>query len=355
MLQFIIRRVLWAIPVLLLVAFFTFALVRAIPGGPFDFAGDKSLPPSVVANIEAKYHLNDPMWQQFCSYMIGDTICRPGDDSGQASKGVILGDLGPSFRYRGRTVNDIIATALPVSFQLGIMAMILGISIGIPFGVMAALKHNTWADYSLTFVAILGVSISNVVLGPLLIWVFALKLGWFPVATWAAEPLFAGVAQKYIAASEQIPMWVNMIPKPTADFFMHAALPVFALGTGLSAVITRMTRGSLLQVIREDYIRTARSKGLRERAVVVRHALKNSLIPVVTILGPMFAAVLTGTFVVELIFAIPGLGRHFVQSIGNRDYPVVLGTTLLYGVAIVFANMMVDITYAWLDPRVRLD
>ncbi|HEY53501.1 MAG TPA: ABC transporter permease [Caldilineae bacterium] len=355
MLQFIVRRILWAIPVLLAVTFFTFALVRAIPGGPFDFAGDRSLPPSVVANLEAKYHLSDPLWQQFCSYLIGDTVCRPGDDSGRASKGVLLGDLGPSFRYRGRTVNDIIATALPISFQLGMMAMMLGIGIGIPFGVLAALKHNTWIDYSATLVAILGVSVSNVVLGPVLIWFFALKLGWFPVATWAAEPLFSGIADKYIAASEQIPMWVNIIPKPTVDFFMHAALPVFALGTALSATIARMTRGSLLQVIREDYIRTARSKGLRERAVVVRHALKNSLIPVVTILGPMFAGVLTGTFVIELIFAIPGLGRHFVNSIGNRDYPVVLGTTLLYGVAIVIANMLVDITYAWLDPRVRLE
>lgn len=356
MFAFIVRRVLWAIPVLLAVAFFTFALIRAIPGGPFDFAGDKSLPPAVVANLEAKYHLNDPLWQQFCSYMIGDTVCRPGaSDEGSSSKGVILGDLGPSFRYRGRTVNDIIGTALPVSFQLGIMAMILGIVIGIPFGVMAALRHNTWVDYSATMIAILGVSISNVVLAPVLIWVFALRLGWFPVATWAAEPLFSGVAQQYIAASEPIPMWVSIIPKPTTDFFMHAVLPVFALGTALSATIARMTRGSLLQVVREDYIRTARSKGLKERAVVVRHALKNSMIPVVTILGPMFAGVLTGTFIIEQIFAIPGLGRHFVTSIGNRDYPVVLGTTLLYGIAIVFANMMVDITYAWLDPRVRLE
>ena len=355
MLQFIIRRVLWAIPVLVAVALFTFILIRAIPGGPFDFAGDKSLPPAVVANLEAKYHLSDPMWQQFCSYMIGDTICRPGQESIEPAKGVVMGDLGPSFRYRSRSVNDIIATALPVSFQLGILAMALGIGIGIPFGIVAALRHNTWADYSLTFLAILGVSISNVVLAPLLIWIFALTLDWFPVATWAAEPLFSGVAQKYIAASEPIPMWVNMIPKPTTDFFAHAVLPVIALGTGLSAIIARMTRGSLLQVVREDYIRTARSKGLRERAVIVRHALKNSLIPVTTILGPMFAGVLTGTFVIELIFAIPGLGSHFVTSIGNRDYPVVLGTTLLYGVAIVFANMMVDITYAWLDPRVRLE
>ncbi len=356
MLQYIIRRLLWAIPVLLLVAFFTFTLIRAIPGGPFDFAGDKSLPPAVVANLEAKYHLSDPMWQQFCSYMIGDTICRPGQEvTGIASRGVIMGDLGPSFRYRGLTVNDIFASALPTSMQLGIMAMFLGILIGIPAGIISALNHNKWPDYSASMIAILGVSISNVVLGPILIWVFALTLDVLPVATWQAEPLLSGIAQEYIAASETVPIWVNLIPKPTTEFFSHAVLPVIALGTGLSAIIARMTRGSLLQVIREDYIRTARAKGLTERTVIIRHALKNSLIPVVTIIGPLFAGVLTGTFVVEQIFAIPGLGRHFVQSIGNRDYPIVLGTTLLFGVAIVVANLLVDITYAWLDPRVRYD
>ncbi len=356
MLQFIIRRIIWTIPVLFLVTFFTFALVRAIPGGPFDFAGDKSLPPSVVKNLEAKYHLNDPLWQQFCSYLIGDVVCRPGQEvNGVPSKGILLGDLGPSFRYRGRTVNDIIATALPISAQLGFMALLLGMLIGIPAGIIAALRHNTPIDYTATFVAVLGVSVSNVVLGPFLIWIFALKLGWFPVATWAAEPLFSNIAEKYIAAGEQIPMWVNLIPKPTKDFFMHAVLPVVTLGTALSASLARLTRGSLLQVIREDYIRTARAKGLRERAVIITHALKNSMIPVVTILGPMFAGVLTGTFVVEQIFAIPGLGKHFVTSVGNRDYPVVLGTTLVYAIAIVIANMFVDITYAWLDPRVRLE
>ncbi len=354
MTKYIIRRLLWAIPVLFMVALVTFILIRAIPGGPFDFSGDKSLPPSVVKNLEAKYHLDDPVWQQFCSYLIGDKICRPGKEDNH-SKGLIMGDLGPSFRYRGRTVSDILATALPVSMQLGMMAMILGIGIGIPFGILAALKHNTWIDYTSTFIAILGVSISNVVLGPLLIWIFALTLGWFPVAQWKAEPLFSGIAQQYINAGEPIPFWVNLIPKPTFEFFHHAVLPVVVLGTGLSASIARLTRASLLQVVREDYIRTARAKGLRERSVIVVHALKNSLIPVVTILGPMFAAVLTGTFIVEQIFAIPGLGRHFITSVGNRDYPVVLGTTLLFGFAIVIANLVVDIVYAWLDPRVRFD
>jgi oligopeptide transport system permease protein len=323
MTKYIIRRILFAIPVLIAVAALTFVMVRSLPGGPFDFAGDRSLPESVVRNLEAKYNLNAPMWQQFVDYMVD----------------LAQGDLGPSFRYRGRTVNDILGQALPVSMQLGLLALFLGIIIGIPAGIIAALKQNTIWDYTATTIAILGVSISNIVLGPLLIWIFAVKLGWFPAARWGAQP----------------PYFLGVFPPMTAEFWTHAILPVVALGTALSASIARLTRASLLQVIREDYIRTARSKGLRERAVVIRHALKNSLIPVVTILGPLFAAVLTGTFVIEQIFAIPGLGRHFVTSVTNRDYPVVMGTTLVYGVAIVIANLFVDIAYAWLDPRSRYD
>jgi oligopeptide transport system permease protein len=298
---------LWFIPVLLAVTIFTFVLVRVIPGGPFDRIGDKTLPPEIVANLEAKYSLDKPVWEQYVEYMWN----------------LIQLDLGPSFSYRTRTVNDIIAQALPVSAQLGVMAIFLGVIIGIPAGCMAALKHNSWIDHSSTFIAILGYSIPSLVMGPVLIWVFALKLGWFPVARWEG-PIY----------------WV---------------LPVLTLGSGLSAGIARLTRGSLLQVLQEDYIRTARAKGLRERVVVFSHALKNSLIPVVTVLGPMFAAVVTGTFVVEQIFGIPGLGKHFVTSIGNRDYPVILGTTLLYAVLLVIANLIVDITYAWLDPRIRYD
>ena len=323
MTKYIIRRFLWAIPVLFCVTLVVFVLIRAIPGGPFDFAGDKSLPPSVVKNLEAKYHLDDPVWKQFVDY-IWD---------------LLHGDLGPSFRYRSRSVNDIIADALPVSAQLGMVAMLIAIGIGIPMGIIAALRQNTMIDYSATFVAIVGVSIPSIVMGPVLMWIFALELGWFPVSRWGA----------------QAPFILGFLPVPDLNFWKYAILPAFTLGSGLSASIARLTRASLLQVIREDYIRTARAKGLRERMVVIRHALKNSMIPVITILGPMFAAVLTGTFVVEQIFAIPGLGKHFVTSIGNRDYPVVLGTTLLYGVAIVVANLFVDIAYAWLDPRIRFD
>jgi len=307
MTRYIIRRLLYFIPVLLAVTLFTFVLVRVIPGGPFDRVGDRTLPPEIVANLKAKYRIDLPLWQQYLNYLWN----------------LAHFDLGPSFSYRTQTVNDIIAQSLPISAHLGAMALGLGLVIGIPAGCVAALKHNSTADYVTTFFAILGASIPNMVLGPILMWIFALKLNWLPVARWQGP--------KY---------WI---------------LPTIALGSGLSAGIARLTRGSLLQVIQSDYIRTARAKGLAESIVIVRHALKNSMIPVVTVLGPMFAAVLTGGFTVEMIFGIPGLGRHFTTSIGNRDYPVVLGTTLIYAVFLVVANLMVDITYAWLDPRIRYD
>jgi ABC-type dipeptide/oligopeptide/nickel transport system permease component len=232
-------------------------------------------------------------------------------------------DLGPSFSYRTQTVNDLTSDGFPISAHLGVMAMALGLIVGVPAGCISALKKNSALDYATSFFAILGRSIPNIVLGPLLIWLFALTLDWLPVARWEGP--------RY---------WI---------------LPTITLGSGMSAGIARLTRGSLLQVTQEDYIRTARAKGLRETIVIARHALKNSMIPVVTVLGPLFAAVLTGGLTVEIIFGIPGLGRHFTTSIGNRDYPVVMGTTLLYAVAIVVANLFVDITYAWLDPRIRYD
>ncbi|NIM92854.1 MAG: ABC transporter permease subunit [Anaerolineales bacterium] len=345
MTRYIVRRILGFIPVLFTVALFTFVLVRAIPGGPFDFAGERELPPQIVANIEAKYHLNWPTHMQFLSYLLGDDVVGAifggiyAETAGEA-RGLIRGDLGPSLRYRGQSVNDIVTTTLPVSFQLGVIALAIGLAIGLPAGIIAALKQNTWIDYSATFIAVLGVSIPGMVIGPLMIWLLAVKLGLFPAATWGAKP----------------PWILGIFPSNIGwEFWSHALLPAIALGTGMSASIARLTRASLLQVTREDYIRTARAKGLRERAVIVVHALKNSLIPVITILGPLFAAVVTGTFVIEQIFGIGGMGKHFVQSIGNRDYPLIMGVTLVYTVLLVVANLVVDITYAWLDPRIRYD
>ena len=348
MTKYIIRRILWFIPVLLAVTLFTFVLMRSIPGGPFDFAGDRALPPDIVANIEAKYHLDWPMWKQFASYLLGDDIVdRAAYEEALAlnrspSRGLIRWDLGPSFRYRSQTVNDIVATTFPISAQLGLMAVLLALVIGLPAGTIAALKQNSLYDYIATLTAVFFASIPNMVLAPILILVFSVKLGWLPTALWLSKP----------------PYFLGFLPQPseiTVDYFRHALLPVFALGTGMSAGIARLTRGSLLQVIREDYIRTARSKGLRERVVIVRHALKNSMIPVATILGPMIAAVVTGTFVIEQIFGINGMGKHFVNSIGNRDYPVIIGVTLIYSILLVIGNLAVDITYAWLDPRIRYD
>jgi len=343
--RYIIRRVIGFIPVLFTVALFTFVLVRAIPGGPFDFAGDRALPPQVTANIQAKYHLDWPTHMQFLSYLVGDDVVAKvfggiyAETAGN-SRGLIRGDLGPSLRYRSQSVNDIVSGTFPISFQLGLLALVIGISIGLPAGIIAALKQNTWLDYSATFIAVLGVSIPSMVLGPLFIWLISVKLGLLPAATWGTKP----------------PFLLGFFPSNLDwDFWSHAILPAMALGIGMSAAIARLTRASLLQVIREDYIRTARAKGLQERVVIAIHALKNSLIPVVTIIGPLFAAVVTGSFIVEQIFGIGGMGKHFVTSIGNRDYPLIMGATLVYTLILIVANLLVDVAYAWLDPRIRYD
>lgn len=304
MTRYIVRRLLWMIPVLLFISLVTFGLLRSVPGGPFD--REKPLPPEVVANLEHYYGLDKPLARQYLDY-VGRIATRL--------------DFGPSYSSRSRTVNDIFHDHLAVSAQLGLWALLLAVGLGVPLGILAALKQNTIWDYMGMTVAVFGVSVPNIVLGPLLIVVFALTLKWLPVAGW-------GTPERMV-------------------------MPVIALGTGSSAVIARLTRASMLQVIREDYIRTARAKGLSERTVMVRHALKNAFIPVATVLGPMFAALVTGTFVVERIFAIPGMGKYFITSITNRDYPVVMGTILLYAVFLVLANLVVDITYAFLDPRIR--
>jgi ABC-type dipeptide/oligopeptide/nickel transport system permease component len=302
--RYIIRRLLQMIPVLFIISVITFAFAHAVPGGPFT--REKALPAEIIANLEKYYGLDQPVWKQYVDW-VGGIVTRF--------------DFGPIYSSRSRRVNDIFADHLPVSAQLGILATLIAIVLGMPLGILAALKQNSFWDYLGMAVAIFGVSVPNIVLGPLMILIFALTLGWLPVAGW-------GTPAKMI-------------------------MPAFALGTGSAAIIARLTRASMLQVIREDYIRTARAKGLNERMVMVRHALKNALIPVATILGPMFAALVTGTFVVEQIFAIPGMGKYFITSIGNRDYPVVMGAFLVYALVLILANLAVDVTYAFLDPRIR--
>jgi ABC-type dipeptide/oligopeptide/nickel transport system permease component len=247
-------------------------------------------------------------------------------------------NFGPSYTSKSRTVNDILRLQLPISIQLGLLALMVAMSIGIPLGILAALKQNTFWDYLGMGIAIFGVSVPVIILGPILIWVFGVSLKLLPPTGWGAKP----------------PYVLGVLPTNLGwPYWRHALMPMIALGLASSALLARLTRASLLQVVREDYIRTARAKGLMERTVITRHAMKNSLIPVITVLGPMFAALVTGTIVTELIFGIPGMGKYFVTSITNRDYPVIMGTILLYAVVLVMANLFVDIMYAFLDPRIR--
>ena len=305
MFAYIIRRIFWAAIILLILSLVTFTLMHMIPGGPFD--REKKLPSEIIANLEAYYHLDEPFWKQYLNYL----------------GGILHFDLGPSFTSRSRTVNDIIRQQAPISAQLGLFAFFIAVALGIPLGILGALKQNTPIDYTCMWLAILGVSLPNMALGPFLIWIFGLKLGWLPIARWG------GIS--------------------------HMILPAITLGTAYSAIIARLTRPSMLQVIREDYIRTARAKGLSERIVMLHHALKNALIPVTTVLGPIFAIIITGSMIVEQIFAIPGIGKYFVTSVTNRDYPVIMGITLFFGALIVIANLVVDITYGFLDPRIRYE
>jgi oligopeptide transport system permease protein len=323
MTKFVIRRILVSIPVIFAIALVTFMMVHALPGGPFDTLGDRPMPQRVVEMMEARYGLNEPIANQFVAY-IGN---------------LLQGDLGVMYRNPSQNVNEIVNQTFPVSIQLGLLSVALGLVIGIPTGIIAALNHNSIIDNAATTLAVLGVSIPNLVLGPVLILVFGVYLDWFPIAFWGADPPFS----------------FYFLPPLTSEFWTHAVMPVFAIGTGVSAAIARLTRAGLLEVLSEDYIRTARSKGLRERAVVVVHALKNSMIPVATLMGPLLAGAVTGSLVVELIFAINGMGRRFVSSVGQREYFLLTSLTLIYSLILIFGNIMVDIMYAWLDPRIRYD
>jgi oligopeptide transport system permease protein len=290
--------------VLLAVITITFSLMHAIPGGPFS--SEKKIPASVLKNIEEHYKLNDPLWQQYLDYLSNLTHF----------------DLGPSFKYEGRTVNDIIRESFPVSLQLGMVSILLSILLGIPAGIIAALRQNKWPDYSMMFLATIGVSVPSFVFATLLIYVFAIKLSLLPAAMWGGAE--------------------------------YVVLPALALAGQPTAFIARLTRSSMLEVLSQDYIKTAQAKGLPQIVIIYRHALKNALIPVVTYIGPMAASILTGSFIIETIFAIPGLGRHFVTSIYNRDYTVILGVTIFYSILVIGLNLVVDLIYPYLDPRIKL-
>lgn len=349
--RYVVRRLIYLVAVLLVVSAITFGLMHAVPGGPFD--REKRLPDEIIANLNQRYHLDDPLIVQYFSYL-NDVVIPHLTTQAPTTNiqddyliTIKIGGLyfkwmnfGPSYKSRSRNVNDIFRDQLPISAQLGVMALMVAIIIGMPLGILAALKQNTIFDYLGMSVAIFGVSVPVIVLGPLMVYIFGVSLKWFPPTGWGSSP----------------PYILGIFPSRFDwGFFKYAIMPSIALGLGSSAIIARLTRASLLQVVREDYIRTARAKGLKERLVITRHALKNSLIPVVTVLGPMFAALVTGTFVTELTFGIPGMGKYFVTSITNRDYPVIMGTILLYCVFLVIANLFVDLVYAYLDPRIRYD
>jgi ABC-type dipeptide/oligopeptide/nickel transport system permease component len=349
--RYIIRRLLYMVVVILVVSIITFGLMHAIPGGPFS--REKALPAATIKVLNERYHLDDPLWKQYVDYiynvLVPHITTKPpstslSDDNLINIKigkvWIRMGNFGPSFKSRSRTVNDIFRDNLPISAQLGVMALSVAIIIGLPLGILAALKQNTIWDYLGMGVSIFGVSVPVIVLGPIFVWLFGVALKWFPPTGWGAKP----------------PYFLGFLPTHFGwSFFKFAIMPAVALGLGSSAIIARLTRATLLQTVREDYIRTARAKGLAERVIITRHAMKNSMIPVVTILGPLFAALVTGTFVTELIFGIPGMGKYFVTSITNRDYPVIMGTILLYAVLLVIMNLLVDIVYAYLDPRIRYD
>ncbi len=349
--SYIARRLIYLIAVLFVVSGITFTLMHAVPGGPFD--REKKLPPDIMRNLEKRYNLDEPLVVQYIEYMSEIVVPKfslekPGNTfEEEALIMTKIGPIfftwmnfGPSFSHRSRTVNDIFRDQLPISAQLGVMALFVAIIIGLPLGIISALKQNTIVDYVGMGCAIVGVSVPVIVLGPIMVYLFGVQLGWLPPTGWGAQP----------------PYILGFLPSRLGyDYFIHAIMPAVALGLGSSAIIARLSRASLLQVIREDYIRTARAKGLQEKYVVTRHALKNSLIPVITILGPLFAALVTGTFVTELVFGIPGMGKYFVTSITARDYPVIMGTILLYALFLVVANLIVDIVYGYLDPRIRYD
>jgi oligopeptide transport system permease protein len=305
MASYVTRRVLWIIPVLFAVSLITFTLMHLTPGGPW--AREKELPPQIVAQIQAKYGLDKPWHEQYIDWITDFLVL----------------DLGPSYRYVDRDVNEIVSDGLGVTVQLGIMAFAVAVFIGIPLGIFAALGHNKAPDYAATGLSVIGIATPSFVLAIVLVLIFSVGLNWFP------------------ATSNRWGDWQAWV------------LPVIALAGYPIAQIARYTRASMLEVTRKDYVRTAQSKGIRHRGVVVRHMIRNALIPVITILGPTLAFLVTGSFVVEYFFGVPGIGRFYVQAIGTRDYSLLMAMTMIYAFTVAALNLVVDVLYAYIDPRIR--
>lgn len=301
--SFFISRLLQAIPTLLIIATLTFFMTRFAPGGPFD--SEKAIPEEIKVKLESHFGLNLPLFDQYLLYM----------------KNLLAGDLGPSFKYVGWDVSELIGVAFPVSLGLGVSALFIALLVGLPAGMVAALRKNTLWDYLPMGLAMVGICLPTFVLGPILIMIFSTKLNLLPALGWYS--------------------WSDLI------------LPSLTLGLFYAAYIARLTRAGMLETLRQDYVRTARAKGASPSRVVIKHALRGGLLPVVTFLGPAFAGLVSGSFIIESIFFIPGLGKFFVTAAFNRDYTMVLGTVLFYATLIIALNLLVDFLQAWLDPKAR--
>jgi oligopeptide transport system permease protein len=304
MLQLIAKRLLTAIPVLLAVVTITFFLVHSAPGGPFD--AEKAVDPEVLIQLNEKYNLDAPLWEQYFDYLYN----------------VVQGDFGPSFRYPGRTVSELIFTGLPITFELALYSILFAVFLGVSIGVISSLKKNTIYDYAPMTVAMLGICVPSIILGPSLILVFGIWLELLPVSGWG-------------------------------EFSGDKILPTITLGTAYAAYCARLTRGGMLEILNQDFIRTARAKGLTETRIVISHALKGGLTPVIAFLGPAMAGLLAGSFVVETIFGIPGLGRFYVEAAFNRDYTMILGSSIFFSCLIIFFNLVSDLMAASINPKLR--
>ncbi|CAH0540685.1 oligopeptide ABC transporter permease OppB [Vibrio marisflavi] len=305
MFKFIITRILEAIPTMLVLITISFFLIRFAPGNPFS--SERPLPPAVMANINAKYGLNKPVYDQYITYLTS----------------IVKGDFGPSFKYKDYTVNELIDTALPVSAKIGAVAFIFTILLGVSVGTLSALKQNTMFDYSVMSTTMLGVVMPSFVIAPILIYLFALQLGWLPAGGWM------GGAAKYMV------------------------LPVVSMSLLYVASIARITRGSMIETLNSNFIRTARAKGLSYRQIIIQHALRPALLPVVSYMGPAFVGIITGSVVIETIFGIPGIGKLFVQAAFDRDYSLVMGITIIIGFLFIIFNAVVDVLLAYIDPKIR--
>lgn len=324
MLRVIVQRLLEAVPVLFIIVTMTFFMIRLTPGGPF--AEDRKIPDEIQARLDAYYNLDGSLLEQYADYL-GD---------------LAQGNLGPSFKNVSYSVNELIGLSFPVSLELGFYALIVALTIGLTSGVVAALRPNTATDYVPMSMAMVGICVPNFVLGPLLVLVFGLWLGWLPVSGW--DPLVR------VSFNPETPV-LSIHPGTLLD--PQKILPSITLGAMYAAYIARLSRGGMLEILSNDFIRTARAKGLSEARVVLRHGLRGGLAPVVSFLGPAAAGMLSGSFVVETIFQIPGLGRFFVEAAFNRDYTMIMGTVLFFATLILLFNLVVDIVHTWLDPRLR--